>query len=90
MPSLENPVPLFARQSAIGAVVKVRVGDAVRTQQVMPTRSYLSCSELPLTFGLGKLDHVDSVEIRWPGGDTQKLDSVRTDALTVIEQPRSF
>jgi hypothetical protein len=34
--------------------------------------SYLSQSELPVTFGLGKADRVDRVVIRWPNGRTEE------------------
>jgi len=33
--------------------------------------SYLSQSELALTFGLEKRDHVESVVIHWPSGRTE-------------------
>ena len=41
-------------RDAIGAVVEVDLGDRVVRRQVMPTRSYLSQVELPVTIGLGK------------------------------------
>jgi len=34
--------------------------------------SYLSQSELPLTFGLGKRDMVERVVIQWPSGRTEE------------------
>ena len=34
--------------------------------------SYLSQSELPLTFGLGKRDKIDRVVIEWPSGRTEE------------------
>jgi hypothetical protein len=52
----------------------------------MPTRSYLSQSELPLTFGLGGATKVDGVEITWPGGAKQIVENVKIDALTTVEQ----
>lgn len=77
-----------SNRDAIGAWVKVRVRDEAQWRQVMPTRSYLSQSELPVTFGLGNADHVDEVLVTWPGGATQKVENVRVDALTVVAEPR--
>ncbi len=71
---------------AIGAIVDLQIGDQILRQQVMPTRGYLSQSELPLTFGLGDLKKVDKVTIRWPGGDTQIVPQTQIDKLTVITQ----
>ncbi|MEO8426179.1 MAG: CRTAC1 family protein [Verrucomicrobiota bacterium] len=73
-------------RDAIGAWVKVHAGNQTQTRQVMPTRSYLSQSELPVTFGLGKSDRVDVVEVVWPDGSVQRASSVRADALNVVRQ----
>ena len=77
-----------SNRDAIGAWIKVRVSGKVLSRQVMPTRSYLSQSELPVTIGLGEADKVDSVEISWPSGATQKLSAPRLDQLTVITEPQ--
>ena len=53
---------------AIGAEVTLTVAGNVHQRTVMPTRSYLSQVELPLTFGLGDEEQVDSVAVRWPNG----------------------
>jgi hypothetical protein len=34
--------------------------------------SYLSQSELPVTFGLGKRDKIDRLVIEWPSGRTEE------------------
>ena len=34
--------------------------------------SYLSQSELPVTFGLEKRDHIERVVIDWPSGRTEE------------------
>ena len=77
-----------SNRDAIGAWLKVRVRGQTLTRQVMPTRSYLSQSELPVTIGLGEADKVDSVEIAWPSGQTQRINSPATDQLTVVTEPR--
>lgn len=75
-----------SNRDAIGAWVNVRVGPKTLRRQVMPTRGFLSQSELPLTFGLGNARAVDEVTVIWPGGSTQTVRDVPIDTLTVIEQ----
>ena len=67
-----------ANRDAIGAVVQVHHGGLVQTRTVTSGSSYLSQSELPLTFGVGPRDLVDRLVITWPGGGTQDFDNVRT------------
>ena len=75
-----------SNRDAIGAWVQARVGDRVLSRQVMPTRGYLSQSELPVVVGLGSAPRPDEVNIIWPDGSRQKVESVRVDGLTVVEQ----
>jgi enediyne biosynthesis protein E4 len=35
--------------------------------------SYLSQSELPVTFGLGKRDKIDRATVEWPSGRTEEF-----------------
>ena len=66
----------------------VRVNGQTLWRQVMPTRSYLSQSELPVTIGLGDAGTVDSLEINWPSGTHQKVENVQVDhPMTVVETP---
>jgi enediyne biosynthesis protein E4 len=73
-------------RDAIGAWIRVRVGSQTLSRQVMPTRSYLSQSELPVTIGLGKATSVDGVEILWPTGHAQKVDKPKLNQLTVVRE----
>ena len=77
-----------SNRDALGASVKLTVNGQPQWREVMTTKSYLSASELPVTFGLGKSAKVDAVEITWPGGTKQTLADVPVDKLTVVEQPR--
>jgi len=74
-------------RDAIGAWVRVRIGNQTLSRQVMPTRSYLSQSELPVTIGLGKAASVDSVEILWPTGYVQKVDKPPLNQVVIVREP---
>lgn len=77
-----------SNRDAIGAWVKTRVGGRALSRQVMPTRSYLSQSELPVTIGLGTAERIDSLEITWPSGTKQPVAPPPLDRLMIITEPR--
>ncbi len=76
-----------SNRDAIGARVTVTVDGNTSVRQVMAAKSYLSQSELPLTFGLGASTRAESVTIRWPDGKEQRLDDAPVDKLAVVEEP---
>jgi hypothetical protein len=61
-----------SNRDAIGAQVKIFAGGGLQTRIVRSGSSYLSQSELPVTFGLGKRDQIDRVVIDWPSGHTEE------------------
>ena len=75
-----------SNRDAIGAWIHARVAGKDLWRQVMPTRSYLSQSELPVTIGLGKNTAVDLFEVKWPNGSTQKIDPQINKITFVTEQ----
>ncbi len=75
-----------SNRDGIGAVIELRCGDVTQRRQVMPTRSYLSQVELPVTFGLGKSEQIDSARIRWPDGSTQELTGLKIDQTHRVRQ----
>lgn len=75
-----------SNRDAIGAQVTVTAGGRTMRQQVMPTRSYLSQVELPLTFGLGKDGNVDQIAVEWPSGAKTEIKSPAIDKLHTIEE----
>lgn len=73
-------------KAAIGA--RVTVSSATRTQfeEVRGGNSYLSSSDQRLHFGLGPDTTMNSVEVRWPDGNSEVLHSVAADAIyTIVE-----
>jgi hypothetical protein len=78
-----------SNRDAIGAVVTMTVRGVTQTRMVKSGSSYLSQSEHPLTFGLGKADGADRIEIRWPSGRIQTMDKVPANQLMIIREPET-
>jgi hypothetical protein len=47
--------------------------------------SYLSQSELPLTFGLAKRDKADRLVIEWPSGRTEEYKNLQAGSYDCVE-----
>lgn len=73
-------------RDGIGAWVEAVAGARSQRRQVMPTRSYLSQVEMPVTFGLRERATVDRLRVQWPDGSVQDLPNVAADRLLVVEQ----
>jgi hypothetical protein len=82
---LEGDGPRCSR-SAIGARVEISVGGTTQRRELMGGRSYLSQSELILTFGLGEATQVDELVVTWPGGGTQTHHDVPADQLLRVRR----
>jgi hypothetical protein len=75
-----------SNRDAIGATVRVYVDGRVQTRMVRSGSSYLSQSELPVTFGVGKQDQIEKVVIAWPSGQSEEHAKLATGkAYQVIE-----
>ncbi|HEY6768361.1 MAG TPA: CRTAC1 family protein [Candidatus Sulfotelmatobacter sp.] len=70
-----------SNRDAIGATVSVVAGDLNQSRMVKGGSSYLSQSELPLTFGLGQRDKIDRIVIGWPSGRTEEYRSLSAGRL---------
>jgi hypothetical protein len=62
-----------SNRDAIGAEVRIECGGVTQSRLVKSGSSYLSQSELPVTFGVGKHDSVDRAVILWPSGRTDEF-----------------
>jgi hypothetical protein len=59
-------------RTAIGARVRVFSGKHIQMDEVHSGTSVMSQSDLRLHFGLGKVETVDAIEVKWP--TTQKIE----------------
>ena len=66
-------------RDAFGATVIVHLGDRKLERFVTPTRSYLSQTQIPVHFGLGKAESIDKIEVIWPDGQKQEVTQTKAD-----------
>jgi len=71
---------------ALNAVVTVKANGLTQVQPVLAVNGYLTSSDPRPHFGLGKADHVESVEIVWPGGQKQVLTNVKANQILKVKQ----
>ncbi len=62
-----------SNRDAIGSEVRVESGGVMQSRLIKSGSSYLSQSELPVTFGVGKRDSIDRVLILWPSGRSEEF-----------------
>ncbi len=75
-----------SNRDGIGAVVRVTSGGAKQWQMLRSGSSYLSQSELVLTFGLGSAPKADSIEIQWPSGQVDKISATAAQQTITVEE----
>ena len=73
-------------RDGIGARVEVTAGGRTRWRRVRTGSSYASQSELPVTFGLGDGDGVESVRVIWPGGRVDEIGPLEGNQRIAIEE----
>jgi enediyne biosynthesis protein E4 len=77
-----------SNRDGIGAVVRV-ISNNNQDQQVKMVRSgssYLSQSELVLTFGLAAQSKADQIEVQWPSGQLDKLSNIKAGQTVTIQE----
>ena len=75
-----------SNRDGIGALVRVISAKDSQAQMVHSGSSYLSQSELMLTFGLGDRTKADSIEVQWPSGQADKLSKVSAGQTITIQE----
>ena len=74
-----------SNREAIGAAVRLSTPEGMQSRMVKTGSSYLSQSELTLTFGLGKRDAVQRLVVEWPSGAKQDFTDVRAGSWQCTE-----
>jgi enediyne biosynthesis protein E4 len=83
-------VGIKSNRDGIGAVVRLSSGGAKQWQMLRSGSSYLSQSELVLTFGMGTASKADTVEVQWPSGQVDKIASLAADQTVTVEEGKGI
>ena len=79
-----------SNRDGLGATVRVTSGGETQTQMLRSGSSYLSASELVLTFGLAQREKADSIEIRWPSGQVDRLSGVSAGQTVTLTEGKEI
>jgi hypothetical protein len=76
-----------SNRDGIGAKVSVKLANGASLwNMVRSGSSYCSQSELPVTFGLGKVEKVSRVEVTWPSGRKDVVSDVDANQAITIQE----
>jgi hypothetical protein len=75
-----------SNRDGIGARITVRAVKRMLVDEVRSGSSYYSQSDMRVHFGLGAASKLDSVEIRWPSGLTERFDKAAVDQINTVTE----
>jgi enediyne biosynthesis protein E4 len=78
-----------SNRDGIGSLLKLVAGDLTSYDQSKGGMSYCSAQDPRIYFGLGRHDHVDYLEIRWPSGYVQQLKNIPADTVVYVTEGAS-
>lgn len=65
---LVKAIGTVSNTSALGTTITVRTGDKIQMDQITGATGYASQNSLILHFGLGDVEMIDEMTIKWPSG----------------------
>ena len=74
-----------ARSNREGIGARLRIGE--QHNQMTTAVGYASSSDAGVHFGLGAVEKIPKVEIRWPSGTVQMLTDVKPDQVLTVREP---
>lgn len=75
------------RSNRDGIGARIRIGN--QWNHMTTAVSYASSSHFGVHFGLGTASQIDKIEIRWPSGTVQMLNSIKSDQVLEVREPRN-
>lgn len=82
-------VGVRSNRNGIGARIVVTTGDGRQIDEVRSGSSYYSQNDLRVNFGVGKVEKIQSVEVRWPSGQIDMLREVAVNKMLTLKEGSS-
>jgi len=79
-----------SNRDGIGAIVRLTAGTDKQWKMLRSGSSYLSQSELVLTFGLGTHTKADAIEIQWPSGQVDQLSNINAGQTVTVQEGKGI
>lgn len=73
-------------KNAVGTAIEIISGDKIFFIEQIPNRGFESSVDPRPNIGLGKIDTVDQIRVRWPDGNETILNNVATNQILVLDQ----
>ena len=75
-----------SNRDGLGTRIEIVAGGETRWQMVKTGSSYLSQSELPLTFGLNGQSVVDTIRVSWPSGQVDSIEAINANQFITVRE----
>jgi hypothetical protein len=75
-----------SNRDGIGARVRVKTATRILVDEVRSGSSYISNSDMRVHFGLGKVDKIEWIEIRWPSGLDERFPNLPVDQIHTLKE----
>jgi hypothetical protein len=75
-----------SNRDGIGSALQLTSEGLVRLEQSKGGTSYMSASDPRIHFGLGKRTKIESLVIRWPSGQVDKLANLPVDKIIAVKE----
>ena len=75
-----------SNRDGIGARITVTAGGRAHVREVKSGSSYLGQADLRAHVGIGDATRIDRVEIRWLGGEVQRIDTPPVNQILTVEE----
>jgi hypothetical protein len=79
-----------SNRDGYGAVVRVTAGGRTRVREVRATDGLYSSNDPRAHFGLGPVDEIERVEVRWPSGMQSVVEAPPLDAVLEVVEPEEI
>jgi enediyne biosynthesis protein E4 len=79
-----------SNRMALNARIRIVAGGVTQTDEVHSGGSYLSQNDTRIHFGLGTATKIDTVEIFWPSGKTDKIANLVADSFYSVMEGKGI